>query len=579
MKVYTCLVLFILAYVSVCFGNLTAYPRPFDWIPEENHLIFSEAERVLEQARAKSDNTLLARYWFLKGFGYFLDQHPFLSEDAFRNAIQTQQVEEDERFLQTAWMFVARSLAVQEHYEKSEVAWNTALALASSRADDYARAICHLEIGQMELTRKNPQQASKHFLQAAEIFGTTQRVGNAEKRADIWLLLSSISRTEDEDPQTALELAQQAMEVYDSCGIPDKFVKAMLFATLALNDLERFEECFDYLEKSRELIIARQTDTLESAFFEYVQGETHFSQGMYKQAIQHFTTSLQLLTPFAAAERDLLVKVWQRILACYAASGNVSAYDETVDAYTAFFNGLNQERAEYTRKELVVLYGTREKSEELKKLNTKIAGLDQSIIDAIRLSRRKSWLIGMLVVAILTLTGLLTLSNVNTTNKSLKIQLFTMKRSLLKHDIPVFPSMGKEQETVNQKSGVENLNSEDSQFLKELFDRICQVMEKEMLYLKPDLNIDALSERVGYGSVQVSNAINSIGHMNFSAFVNQYRVKKSKRLIEHVKESESLSFSDVASMSGFQSYRTFYRVFKKHTEQTPREYRNAYWNK
>jgi AraC-like DNA-binding protein len=404
-------------------------------------------------------------------------------------------------------------------------------------------------------------------------------VGNAEKRADIWLLLSSISRTEDEDPQTALELAQQAMEVYDSCGIPDKFVKAMLFATLALNDLERFEECFDCLEKSRELIIARQTDTLESAFFEYVQGETHFSQGMYKQAIQHFTTSLQLLTPFAAAERDLLVKVWQRILACYAASGNVSAYDETVDAYTAFFNGLNQERAEYTRKELVVLYGTREKSEELKKLNTKIAGLNQSIIDAIRLSRRKSWLIGMLVVAILTLTGLLTLSNVNTTNKSLKIQLFTMKRSLLKHDIPVFPSMGKEQETVNQKSGVENLNSEDSQFLKELFDRICQVMEKEMLYLKPDLNIDALSERVGYGSVQVSNAINSIGHMNFSAFVNQYRVKKSKRLIEHVKESESLSFSDVASMSGFQSYRTFYRVFKKHTEQTPREYRNAYWNK
>lgn len=58
--------------------------------------------------------------------------------------------------------------------------------------------------------------------------------------------------------------------------------------------------------------------------------------------------------------------------------------------------------------------------------------------------------------------------------------------------------------------------------------------------------------------------------MNFTDFVNHYRVSHAQALL-----AKDLDIADISYECGFQSIRTFNRVFKEITGQTPRDYRRA----
>lgn len=59
--------------------------------------------------------------------------------------------------------------------------------------------------------------------------------------------------------------------------------------------------------------------------------------------------------------------------------------------------------------------------------------------------------------------------------------------------------------------------------------------------------------------------------VNFSAYLNRYRVEKAKKLIL----DSRLSLKDVGTAVGYSDANYFTRVFKRLTGQTPSEYRQA----
>lgn len=99
-------------------------------------------------------------------------------------------------------------------------------------------------------------------------------------------------------------------------------------------------------------------------------------------------------------------------------------------------------------------------------------------------------------------------------------------------------------------------------------------MEKQKPYLDSQLTLQKLATLSDIPAYRISDILNKHIGVNFFDFVNRYRVEEWKRQIIDV--SPSTTIQEVAFQSGFNSKSSFNAAFKKHTGQTPSEYRANY---
>jgi AraC-like DNA-binding protein len=100
---------------------------------------------------------------------------------------------------------------------------------------------------------------------------------------------------------------------------------------------------------------------------------------------------------------------------------------------------------------------------------------------------------------------------------------------------------------------------------------ITDLMNTQKPYLNPDLDLLKLSEIAKLNPKITSRIINHDLHMNFYEFVNKHRVEEFKQRLQQ-SNCDQLSLLGHAFECGFNSKSTFNHIFKKYTQQTPREY-------
>ncbi|WP_165615029.1 helix-turn-helix domain-containing protein [Yoonia tamlensis] len=105
-----------------------------------------------------------------------------------------------------------------------------------------------------------------------------------------------------------------------------------------------------------------------------------------------------------------------------------------------------------------------------------------------------------------------------------------------------------------------------------LADRIAKAMQKDALYLEPNLTLQKLSQHVGALPNQVSQTLNQEIGVSFFDYVARWRIEASK---PRIKAGEA-SVLTVALDVGFNSRSTFYKAFKRETGMTPKAYRAAH---
>jgi len=105
-------------------------------------------------------------------------------------------------------------------------------------------------------------------------------------------------------------------------------------------------------------------------------------------------------------------------------------------------------------------------------------------------------------------------------------------------------------------------------------DKLLNLMEKEKPFTDGDLTIQKLAEKLSIPAHHLSQTINERLGQTFSDFINSYRVEEAKRkLLDPA--LKHLSVLGIAEEVGFNSKSSFNAVFKKHTNMTPSEFRNA----
>ena len=99
-------------------------------------------------------------------------------------------------------------------------------------------------------------------------------------------------------------------------------------------------------------------------------------------------------------------------------------------------------------------------------------------------------------------------------------------------------------------------------------------MERDRLWRDSNLTLADLADRLSTTPHKLSEVLNSQLGQTFYDFVNGYRVREVQRRIA-AGEAQRVTMLALALDAGFASKSTFNVVFKKHTSQTPSNYRQA----
>ena len=109
----------------------------------------------------------------------------------------------------------------------------------------------------------------------------------------------------------------------------------------------------------------------------------------------------------------------------------------------------------------------------------------------------------------------------------------------------------------------------------EIVQAIKGALEKDKVFLLPTLNIQELSRKLLVPQQELSQVINTHFQKKFRDLINEYRVEEVKKMLCDAKMTH-MSILGIALECGFNSEATFYRIFKKNTGLSPKEYRQQY---
>ena len=110
---------------------------------------------------------------------------------------------------------------------------------------------------------------------------------------------------------------------------------------------------------------------------------------------------------------------------------------------------------------------------------------------------------------------------------------------------------------------------------KNYLNKIISLVENESLYLNPSFTLTMLSQKSSIPQHIISQVLNVKMGINFSEFINRYRIEKAKSLLVDP-NFINIKIANIAYDCGFNSLSAFNAAFKKNTKQTPSEFKSHF---
>ena len=109
--------------------------------------------------------------------------------------------------------------------------------------------------------------------------------------------------------------------------------------------------------------------------------------------------------------------------------------------------------------------------------------------------------------------------------------------------------------------------------LQKIYFSVTEIIEQNRLWRNPSLSISRLAVEMETSEKLLSKAIHTCGYLNFSSFINKYRVMEASRMLGNENEFGHLNLQGIAETVGFKSRTSFISAFKQHVGMLPSEYR------
>jgi len=108
--------------------------------------------------------------------------------------------------------------------------------------------------------------------------------------------------------------------------------------------------------------------------------------------------------------------------------------------------------------------------------------------------------------------------------------------------------------------------------MDEMQEKIMNIIVMQKRYRDKDYSAKKLAEELGTNTRYISAVVNVRFHMNYTSFVNKYRIDEAMTILVD-KRYQELRMEQVSDMVGFSNRQSFYASFFRVVGVTPREYR------
>ena len=108
--------------------------------------------------------------------------------------------------------------------------------------------------------------------------------------------------------------------------------------------------------------------------------------------------------------------------------------------------------------------------------------------------------------------------------------------------------------------------------MDEMQEKILNIIVMQKKYRDKDYSAKKLAEDLGTNTRYISAVVNVRFHMNYTSFVNKYRIDEAMSLLVD-KRYQDYRMEEISDMVGFANRQSFYASFFKIMGITPREYR------
>ena len=146
------------------------------------------------------------------------------------------------------------------------------------------------------------------------------------------------------------------------------------------------------------------------------------------------------------------------------------------------------------------------------------------------------------------------------------IALFVM-RKLIRQKVFTLSTTETKEETENQE-----IASTPTRYNSLIYNDLDKTMLEKHYYQDNTLTLQKLAQHLGTNRQYLSNYINQEKHETFYDYINDFRLMEAKSLLDSKDTENQHSLEEISMMSGFNSYATFLRSFKKKFGQTPSQY-------
>ncbi len=110
------------------------------------------------------------------------------------------------------------------------------------------------------------------------------------------------------------------------------------------------------------------------------------------------------------------------------------------------------------------------------------------------------------------------------------------------------------------------------ELMDELKEKILDVILIQKKYKDKNYSAKKLAEDLGTNTRYISAVVNVRFHMNYTSFVNKYRIEEAMALLTD-KRYQDLNMEQISDMVGFSNRQSFYASFYKLNGCTPRDYK------
>lgn len=108
--------------------------------------------------------------------------------------------------------------------------------------------------------------------------------------------------------------------------------------------------------------------------------------------------------------------------------------------------------------------------------------------------------------------------------------------------------------------------------MDDMQEKIMDIIVMQKKYRDKDYSAKKLAEELGTNTRYISAVVNVRFHMNYTSFVNKYRIDEAMTILVD-RRYQDLRMEEVSDMVGFSNRQSFYASFYRVMGITPREYR------